>query len=156
MPQNIDHIGIAQINTTVGDIQGNAQKIIEYISEAKKHGIKVIIFPEYALTGCPLGDILTRFPVVKEESSRWLKEIAKHTPEISTIIGTVCPDSNTSCAAILENGKIEKLIHNIGEYKDFIITTGEDYKNFSNVSNKIIINICASQTKTYKEKKFSL
>ena len=57
MKKNI-RIAIAQINTTVGDIKNNSQKILEYINQAKKLNVDLIAFPELTLTGYPPEDLL--------------------------------------------------------------------------------------------------
>ena len=48
---------LAQINPTVGDIHGNAQKIIHEIAEHGKD-VDILVFPEMALTGYPPQDLL--------------------------------------------------------------------------------------------------
>ncbi len=153
MFRDIEKIGIAQINTTVGDIKSNAEKIIKYIIEGKNQGLKTIIFPEFAVTGCPLSDILTRFPIVVETNLKWLDKIAKHTSEICVILGFIDQNNNQSSAAIIEDGEIKKIISHTGEYNGFTITVGENIQCDKLPNNQIaIINICASQTRTYKEK----
>ncbi len=42
-------IGLAQLNTTVGDFKGNTRKIVEAIGEAKALGVDVLTFPELAM-----------------------------------------------------------------------------------------------------------
>ena len=42
-------LGIAQINTTVGNFEGNTQKILEAVSEAKSLGVDLLTFPELAI-----------------------------------------------------------------------------------------------------------
>jgi NAD+ synthase (glutamine-hydrolysing) len=44
-------IGLAQINTTVGDFKGNTEKILKVIAEAKPLGVDLIVFPELAICG---------------------------------------------------------------------------------------------------------
>ena len=51
-------IAMAQINPVVGDIQGNTDKIKNYIKQAQKENVDVITFPELALTGYPPEDLL--------------------------------------------------------------------------------------------------
>ena len=53
-------IQIAQINPIVGDIQSNANKIIDLSIAASKNGAHLIVFPELALTGYPPEDLLLR------------------------------------------------------------------------------------------------
>ena len=53
-------IALAQINTTVGDIAGNARKVLDYAARAREAGAAVVVFPELALTGYPAEDLLLR------------------------------------------------------------------------------------------------
>ena len=53
-------IAISQINATVGDIQGNAAKIIDYANRAKVAGASLMVTPELALCGYPPEDLLFR------------------------------------------------------------------------------------------------
>src|SRR3954470_18659724 len=53
-------VSLAQINSTVGDISGNAQKIRENIDRARDEGAQLVLFPELALTGYPAEDLLLK------------------------------------------------------------------------------------------------
>jgi NAD+ synthase (glutamine-hydrolysing) len=53
-------LGLAQINTTVGDLDGNRKKILEYLERARAEGVDLIAFPELTLTGYPPEDLLFR------------------------------------------------------------------------------------------------
>ncbi len=79
-------ISVAQINTTIGDLQGNAKKMIEKISGAKHHGFDLIIFPELALTGYPPEDFIL-LPHFMEAVAFYLDQIAEASKEIAVILG---------------------------------------------------------------------
>ena len=49
--QDLLRVALAQINPTVGDIDGNAAKIAERISEARDRGAALVVFPELTLSG---------------------------------------------------------------------------------------------------------
>ena len=51
-------VALAQINTTVGDIDGNVRKILETIGRAQALGAGYTLFPELAITGYPPEDLL--------------------------------------------------------------------------------------------------
>ena len=51
---------LAQINTTVGDIAGNAGKILTALDEARKRSAEIAVFPELAITGYPPRDLLEK------------------------------------------------------------------------------------------------
>jgi len=100
-------IAIAQINTTVGDLRGNVEKIIHNINEAKKNSIDLIAFPELTITGYPPEDLLLQSEFI-EENLRSLKQIVKTTENITSIIGFVDTHNQKlfNSAAVICNGKI--------------------------------------------------
>jgi NAD+ synthase (glutamine-hydrolysing) len=53
-------VALAQINVTVGDIAGNAQRIVEFSRRAHAQGARVVLFPELSLCGYPPEDLLLR------------------------------------------------------------------------------------------------
>lgn len=80
-------IAVAQINLLVGDIEGNAARIIEYSLRAKdENNADVIIFPELALTGYPPEDLLLRSGM-HERVSRALEQITDEIKGITALIG---------------------------------------------------------------------
>lgn len=65
-------IGIAQINSTLGDFEGNAQKILAYIQSAMDEKCTLVVFPESSLFGYHPFDLLERRELVQEQ----LKSVA--------------------------------------------------------------------------------
>lgn len=53
-------VALAQINVTVGDLQGNAQRIVDAARRAHAQGARLVLFPELALCGYPPEDLLLR------------------------------------------------------------------------------------------------
>ena len=53
-------LALAQINTTVGDLDGNRARIIGRLEEARAAGADLVLFPELAVTGYPPEDLLLR------------------------------------------------------------------------------------------------
>jgi len=104
-------IVLAQINPTVGDLEGNQKKIISAIHEAKKLGADIILFPELALCGYPPEDLLF-LPQFIEEINIKLNEIVLRTKGITAVVGTVRKNLGPkgkdlfNSAAILSNGKL--------------------------------------------------
>lgn len=78
---------LGQINPTVGDIQGNAEKIIHVIAEHSKD-VDMLVFPEMVLTGYPPQDLLFESAFIKA-TERALLKIAKSVSECTTILGTI-------------------------------------------------------------------
>jgi len=58
-------IALAQVNSTVGDLDGNASAIIEWAREAAAAGASVVVFPEMMLTGYPVEDLALRASFVE-------------------------------------------------------------------------------------------
>jgi NAD+ synthase (glutamine-hydrolysing) len=106
-------IALAQTNTTVGDLDGNAQRILSFAQRAADSGADVAVFPELTLTGYPPRDLLEKqnFLDQTEQHLEHLATSAAHL-KLAIICGTVTrtglssgnPIYNT--AAVLENGKI--------------------------------------------------
>ena len=63
-------IALAQINFTVGDISGNAEKIINNISKAKNENTDIILFPELALCGYPPLDLILEDEFINENNKK--------------------------------------------------------------------------------------
>ncbi|MBI3358202.1 MAG: NAD+ synthase [Nitrospirae bacterium] len=107
-------IALAQINSTVGDISGNGQKIIDRIDQAKRKGVDLIAFPELCLTGYPPEDLLLKSHFI-EDNINQLKKIVPHCSGIAAIIGFV--DSQKSgknihnAAAVIYDKKIQLIYH---------------------------------------------
>ena len=59
MPDNL-RIALAQMNSVVGDIEGNARKVEEFAARAREAGAELVVFPELTLTGYPPEDLLLK------------------------------------------------------------------------------------------------
>lgn len=77
----------AQINPIVGDLKGNSEKIIQWISVARNKGADLVIFPELALSGYPPDDFLL-LPNFIEAIDSYLEKIVEATEGIAVIVGT--------------------------------------------------------------------
>ena len=69
-------LALAQINTTVGDLDGNRERILSRLDEAKQLGADIVLFPELAITGYPPEDLLLR-PSFVRAAERSLAQVAK-------------------------------------------------------------------------------
>ncbi|MBI4378429.1 MAG: NAD+ synthase [Nitrospinae bacterium] len=114
-------IAMAQINTTVGDLDGNAKKIIENIEKASEFRADIVVFPELAVTGYPPEDLLLKADFIRE-NKKYLNMIAKAAKDITAIVGFA--DKSVlnkgegkyavyNAAAILSNGKMRGVYHKI-------------------------------------------
>ncbi|WP_427895126.1 NAD+ synthase [Kribbella sp. GL6] len=74
MPQL--RVALAQIDVTVGDIDGNTDKIVAWTRNAVEQGAHVVAFPELGLTGYPVEDLALRASFVDASQAR-IKSLAK-------------------------------------------------------------------------------
>lgn len=101
-------IGIAQINPTIGDLEGNARKISDYICKSKKKGVDLLIFPEMVITGYPPQDLLFNRTFI-EKNIETLERISRQVEnDMHVIIGFVdrIDGKLYNGAAVLNNGRI--------------------------------------------------
>ena len=97
-------IGPAQINTVVGDLDGNAAKILEYAGRAAEAGCDVVAFPELAVTGYPPEDLLLR-PAFIRDNLAALQRIVDGSPQagsgraLTLVVGFVDDDDGLYHAA---------------------------------------------------------
>ncbi len=101
-------IGLAQINPTVGDLEGNKNKILEFTALAKKKGVGLVIFPELAVTGYPPEDLLLKKSFVRD-NVRILKRIARYSNGIDIVVGFADYKGGDTynAGALLRRGRIE-------------------------------------------------
>jgi NAD+ synthase (glutamine-hydrolysing) len=110
-------IGLAQINPTLGDFEGNRLKIVEYVQRAFDKKCDLVVFPELALMGYLPNDMLERRSIVDEQ----LKELAKLQKQIPAGIGVLVGAMTLSglkkgkpyrnSAVLLERAKKPKYFH---------------------------------------------
>ena len=104
-------IAIAQLNYTIGDVDGNASKIIDSIHKAKAQHADLVIFAEQAVSGTPAFDLLrkTTFLELCEDA---LVEIASCCDGIAAIVGLpiLTADGTISAAALIQDRKVLRYI----------------------------------------------
>ena len=141
-------IGLCQINTTVGDIEGNTRKILAYIGQGKKRQVDLLAFPEMAVTGYPPEDLLL-MPKFIESNLKAIKEIAKATSSLTALVGFVDKDGDIfNAAALLHHGKwidsyCKSYLPNYGVFdEDRYFQRGKENFVFTLKSTPIGISIC--------------
>lgn len=103
---------MAQINSTVGDIEGNITKIRKLIAEAKEDNVDLIIFPELCVTGYPPQDLLYEKEFVRKNKEMLLDLIEKNL-DIVCVVGFVDYDGDKlyNSAAIFKNTYLVKIVY---------------------------------------------
>ena len=108
-------IAMAQINSSVGDFEGNKRKIIDCIDQAKSIKADIIAFPELAITGYPPQDLLFNTNFI-ETNLEVLDGIVTESNDITSIIGFVDKDQNDNIynsAAIISDKTLQGVYHKI-------------------------------------------
>ncbi|MEC3980625.1 NAD+ synthase [Amycolatopsis sp. H20-H5] len=125
MPQL--RIALAQVNTTVGDLEGNAELTVEWTRKAAETGAHVVVFPEMSLTGYPVEDLSLR-KTFAEASRKGVDDLARRLDEagcgeVLTYIGYLDLDEAgpRDAAAALYRGQVvaRQFKHHLPNYGVF-------------------------------------
>jgi NAD+ synthase (glutamine-hydrolysing) len=81
-------LGLAQINTTVGDLAGNRRVIVEAYAELVRRGAELVVFPELATCGYPPRDLLFKRHFVPDVEAS-MRAIAEAVGDVPALVGTV-------------------------------------------------------------------
>lgn len=105
-------IAVAQLNLTVGDLAGNADRIIAALEEARAGGADLLLTPELALSGYPPEDLLLRSDFYRA-CSREADRIAAAARDITVVLGHPVEDGDQryNAASVLRDGKLVARYH---------------------------------------------
>jgi len=104
-------LGLAQLNPTVGDLDGNFDRIVAALERARALAVDVLAFPEMVLTGYPPEDLLLR-PSFIERAIQRTRDLAPHTKGLTAVVGTVDRDGDLyDAAAVLHDGRWAGVYH---------------------------------------------
>jgi NAD+ synthase (glutamine-hydrolysing) len=109
-------LGLAQINTTVGDLAGNRLRILNAYKELVRQGAQLVVFPELTTCGYPPWDLLFKRSFVPDTAAS-LRRIAAEIGDVPALIGTVEPNPAgsgrpfTNSAAFCQRGTVVSLAH---------------------------------------------
>ncbi|TMC15730.1 MAG: NAD+ synthase [Chloroflexi bacterium] len=107
-------LALAQINVTVGDLEGNTHKIFSSMQQAHAAGAHIVCFPELALTGYPPEDLLLK-PGFVAANLRKLQTLVKAScdfPGLTSVVGYVDRDHDIyNAAAIIHEGQLVGSYH---------------------------------------------
>ncbi len=107
-------IGLAQINSAVGDISGNVEKIMAFCTEAARLGVHVVVFPEMAVCGYPPEDLLLKKHFLADNRAA-VDAIAKGCPDIAVIVGfaEAADDGYFNALAVIEKSSVKTIYRKI-------------------------------------------
>jgi NAD+ synthase (glutamine-hydrolysing) len=141
-------LALAQIDTTVGDLEGNRALILARLEDAKAAGADLVIFPELAVTGYPPEDLLLR-PGFVRAAERSLEEIARSARGIVALVGTPHLDHDLfNACAVCAGGEVraiyrKRFLPNYGVFdEDRYFATGRDLIVVEHGETLVGLTIC--------------
>ena len=146
-------IALGQLNFFVGDFEGNLQKMLDAVEEAKRQGADLVCFPELATCGYPPRDFL-EFDDFIRRAENSVKELAKAAQGIAIAVGS--PSRNPviegkdlfNSAYFLEDGQVKHIYHKallptydiFDEYRYF--EPAKEFKVVEFKGKRIALSIC--------------
>jgi len=103
-------IVVAQLNVTVGDFAGNAERIRRAVDAARAGGARLVVTPEMSLSGYPAEDLWLRDDFC-DQCTAELVRLAAHCTDVAAVVGYPHREGRTryNAAAVLRGGRIEKV-----------------------------------------------
>src|SRR5690348_7500236 len=125
-------LALAQINSVVGDIDGNAGRIVEWLGRAREANADLVLFPELCVTGYPAEDLLLR-PGFVRAARHAVERIAKATHGVTALVGAPHLDTDLYNACfVLAHGEVrcvyrKRYLPNYGVFdEDRYFAPGDD------------------------------
>ncbi|MFN3974045.1 MAG: NAD+ synthase [Dehalococcoidia bacterium] len=142
-------IALAQVNPTVGDLQGNRDLILRFAREASAQGADLVAFPELVLTGYPPEDLLLK-PQFIQDNLNVAQELAAASTAIPMVFGFVDLQENEvyNAAAVAAEGHMVGVYHkiylpNYGVFdEDRYFRPGKECPVFTINGTRVGVNIC--------------
>jgi NAD+ synthase (glutamine-hydrolysing) len=143
-------IGLGQINTTVGDLNGNIDRMVIAAAEASRAGADLVCFPELAVTGYPPEDLVFRAAFVTDNLDA-LADLARRTADGSAVLVGFVDRSGLglhNAAALLSGGTVVARYHkhklpNYGVFDEArYFTPGEAGCSLRLASSALGISVC--------------
>jgi len=142
-------VGLAQLNTTVGDLDGNVRLVADFAARARKAGVDVVSFPELVITGYPPEDLLLR-PRFVEDSRRACDAAVAACTGLCAVIGFVDADEAGiyNAAAIVDDGRLvatyrKQRLPNYGVFDEMrYFVVGDECPVFTIGGVAVGVNIC--------------
>jgi NAD+ synthase (glutamine-hydrolysing) len=102
-------LALAQMNTVVGDLDGNRERIVARLEEAREAGADLVLFPELATTGYPPEDLLLR-PGFLRAAAKTLDAVAAETKDIAALVGAPHLDRDLfNACAVCADGEVKAM-----------------------------------------------
>jgi len=130
-------VALAQINPTVGDLNGNSALIMSSVQAAKAAGAHIIVFPEMIVTGYPVEDLALR-PSFQDASIAAVEKIASQiSGDIVAVVGYL-DRGPQNAVAVIHEGKIKAryVKRHLPNYGVF-----DEFRNFTPGTSDLVVRI---------------
>ena len=142
-------VALCQLNTLVGDLDGNAAKIIDAYERADAGGCDLAVFPELAITGYPPEDLLLK-PGFIRSNREALEKVAAATGRCAAVLGFVDADRDLfNAAAVCADGHVAGTYHkrelpNYGVFDEqrYFAPGTEPLRLFEIAGVKVGVSVC--------------
>jgi NAD+ synthase (glutamine-hydrolysing) len=141
-------VALAQINPTVGDLEGNVAKVRAGLEQGRALGCRLVAFPELAITGYPPEDLLFKSAFI-EANLRALADVTRATSGLTAVVGYVDKrDDIFNAAAVLHDGSLAGVYHkqylpNYGVFdENRYFQAGAEAPVFSLEDSCFAVNVC--------------
>jgi NAD+ synthase (glutamine-hydrolysing) len=102
-------LALAQMNSVVGDLDGNRDRIVARLEKARAAGAELVLFPELATTGYPPEDLLLR-PGFLRAAAKTLDEVAAETKGLTALVGAPQLDRDLfNACAVCVDGEVKAM-----------------------------------------------
>jgi NAD+ synthase (glutamine-hydrolysing) len=131
-------LALAQMNTVVGDLDGNLERITDRLEEAREAGAELVLFPELATTGYPPEDLLLR-PGFLKAAAKTLDAVAAKTKGITALVGAPHFDRDLfNACAVCVDGEVRAMYR-----KQFLPNYGVfDEDRYFQPGNELVLLRC--------------
>jgi NAD+ synthase/NAD+ synthase (glutamine-hydrolysing) len=148
-------IALGQIDATVGDLEGNAERMVRAARQAARELAEIVVFPELSLTGYPPRDLVEK-PSFLERTGKWLERLAAETAnlDLTLICGYVGRSGDptgkqaTNSAAALHKGRMifrqDKMLlptYDVFDETRYFVPAGQEFV-WKLGEKKIALTIC--------------
>ncbi|BAW96809.1 NH(3)-dependent NAD(+) synthetase [[Synechococcus] sp. NIES-970] len=113
-------IAIAQLNPTIGDLSGNAQRILAAAEQAAIANVRLLLTPELSLCGYPPRDLLLHKDFIERMQAELVALAAKIPPSVAVLVGLATPNPEAitkgekplhNSIALIDQGKVQHIFH---------------------------------------------
>ena len=142
-------VALAQLNLVVGDLEGNAARILETYERAEADGCDLVAFPELAITGYPPEDLLLR-PAFVAQAQESMEKVAARTGRAVAVLGFPFLERDLyNAAAVCASGKVQGVYRKhilpnstVFDEQRYFTASSTDGPLFNVAGTRVAVTIC--------------